>query len=180
MNKRLRLLYLIVLMTFSSGTIKTIILNDYKWYFKVLELIFIIAYLLALSKLLIKTTNYYSTIPKDSDIIHLQTWGKYYIAMILFICIGLYAISINTPEVDFFYILPCLLIADNDEIYQVAYELDGKKYYYFEKQNESKEIKSYKKYDNFVDLFFSDDEHLLISTRFKTKKNKQLISEFFV
>ena len=49
----------------------------------------------------------------------------------------------------------------------------------FEKYNISKEIESYNKSDKYMDLFFVDGEHLLINTSYKTRKNKQLIRDFF-
>lgn len=179
MRIRLRLLYLIALIALSSDTWMQVILNDDKWFFKVLKMGFIIVYLYALSKLLIKITNYYTAIPKNSNSIHLQPWGKYYIPVILSIYIGLYIIAINTPEDDFFYIMLAIIIGYSDDMYQVVYEQGGKRYFYFEKHNISKEIESYDKSDKSIDLFFADEEHLLINTSYKTRKNKQLISDFF-
>mgnify|MGYP000862516681 CR=1 FL=1 len=179
MKIRLRIIYLFALTALSSDTIKSIILSEYKWYFKVLELVFIFWYLYVLSKLLIKIKNYYVAVPKDSASIHLQVWGKYYIAIILFTYIGLYVIAINTPEVDFFFILLAIIIGYGDDMYQVVYRLNDRIYYYNETYDMSKEIKSYDRSDNSVEIYLADGESLLINTKVKTKKSQQIISEFF-
>ncbi len=179
MRIRLRIIYLLSLITLSSDTFKRIILNDHEWYFKVIYLLFFIWYLFVFSKLLIKISNYYAAVPKDSDRIYLQPWGKYYITLILFIFMGLYLIAINTPEVDFFYLLIGIIIGYDDDMYQVVYILGDRKYFYCEKYNIPKEILTYKVSDKYIDLVFSDEEHLQINTSFKTRKNKQQIMDFF-
>ena len=179
MRLRLKVLYLIVLLTLSSDRIKLIITNDDKWFFKVLEVVFILVYLFVLSKLLIKISSFYTAIPKESDRIHLQPWGRYYIDIILIIYIGLYIIAINAPKFDFFYIVLGIIIGYDDGMYQVVYKRDNKMYFYFEKDNMSKEIISYDTSDKYVNLDFIDGEHLNIITSYKTKKNKQQIRGFF-
>ena len=72
-----------------------------------------------------------------------------------------------------------IIIGYSDDMYQVVYKQGGKRYFYFEKHNISKEIESYDKSDKFINLLFADGEHLLINTSYKTRKNKQLIRDFF-
>lgn len=179
MRIRLRIIYIFALTALSSDTIKSIILSEYEWYFKVLELMFMFWYLYALSKLLIKISNYYSIVPKKSNSIHLQPWGKYYIAMILFVYIGLYISALITPEADYYFVITAIIIGYGDDMYQVVYRLNDKTYYYNETYDMSKEIKSYERSDNSVKIYLDDGESLLINTKFKTKKNQELISEFF-
>lgn len=179
MNIRLRLIYFITLLALSYDRIRLLTLSDDRWFFKVLELGFLLIYLFVLSKLLNKISSYYIIIPKESERIHLQPWGKYYIAIILFIYVALYLTSVNTSGFDAFYLLLAILIGYDDDMYQVVYKLDDKRYYYFEKQNISKEIKFYSITDKSVELSFDDGEPLNIKIGYKTRKSKQLISEFF-
>lgn len=180
MRIRLRIIYLLVLTTLSSDTIKRIILSDDRWFSKALGLVFLTWYLFALSKLLIKITNYYTAIPKNSECIHLQPLGKYYIAFMLFIYIGMYLVALNaTDNFDFSYLLMPILISFSDDAYQVAYKTNGKKYYYSEEHNVPKEIKFYEMSGKFVVMHLTDGGRLMINTAIKTKKSLRYITEFF-